>query len=185
MKIAELFESSMDNERNPKLPDHFEIKHDDTTVHVNISPYSWMNPHQHKMGFSLSLEKNAANIGREFIEVDKAYHDMTKADVVKLAKDWLEKNGIAKLEKARTAWADLRKDGEKLTKKLDAKDASDDTEAKKNGMKFKVTAVVEPRAGDDYTIAWYSETKPTAADIKKVLRSKRSDTFDNFKITAL
>ena len=185
MKISELFEASMDNPRNPDLPDHFEIKHDGQVVHVNISPFSWMYPDRPEMGFSLSLEKSPANIGREFVEVDKAYNDMKKADVVKLANEWLKKNGIEKLEKAKAAWADHRKEGEKLTKKLDAKDASDDAKAKKNGMKFKVKAVVEPKAGSDYTIMWYAETKPTPADVKKVLRSKGSDTFDNYKITAL
>lgn len=30
-----------------------------------------------------------------------------------------------------------------------------------------------------------TETKPTAADVKRVLRSRKSDTFDNTKITAL
>ena len=185
MKLQDLFESSTDTPRNPNLPDHFEIKYDGQVVHVNISPFSWMYPDRPEMGFSLSLEKSPANIGREFIEVKKAYNDMKKADVVKLANDWLKKNGIEKLEKAKAAWAKHREDSEKLTKKMNTRDAADDAAAKKKGMKFKVKAVVEPKAGDDYTIAWYAETKPTAAEVKKVLRSKGSETFDNYRITEL
>jgi hypothetical protein len=184
-KGKKVTESSMDNPRNPDLPDHFEIKHGGKTVHVQISPYSWMNPHSQKTGFSLSLEKNAPNIGREFIEVSKAYSTMKKADVLKLANDWLKKNGVEALEKAKTAWADHRKDSEKLTKKLDNRDARDDAAAKKTGMKFKIVAVVEPRTGSDFTIGWHSIAKPSVAEIKKVLKLHGSETFTNYKITEL
>lgn len=180
-----VIESSMDSPRNPDLPDHFEIKRGGKTVHVQISPYSWMNPHSQKTGFSLSLEKNAPNIGREFIEVSKAYSTMKKADVLKLANDWLKKNGVEALEKAKTAWADHRKDSEKLTKKLDKRDARDDAAAKKTGMKFKIVAVVEPRTGSDFTIGWHSIAKPSAAEIKRVLKLHGSETFTNYKITEL
>lgn len=186
---------SMKNPRNPDVPDNFTIKHDGETVYVKISPYSYMNardddPPEHlkdkdESGFSISLIDGGPNITREFFQLRQNYYDLKKSDIEKIAKDYLKKHGLDALRKSIDDWKAHSSEFAKKMDKFDKAEAKEDAAAKKKGMKFKVKAVVEPRAGSDFTIGWYSATKPTAAEMKKVLKSKGSESFTNYKITEL
>jgi hypothetical protein len=169
--------------KNPNLPDNFTIKFGKNTVFVSISPFSWMHDGS-ESGYSLSLLENSPNIAREFFELDVHYHDLTKADITARAKEWLKNGGVEKLQAAVEAYSKWKNDVAASEKKRAVSDAANDAAAKKTGMKYKVMAVVEPQ-GSDYVIEWYSETKPTAAAIKKVLIAHKSLSYDNYKISKL
>lgn len=182
MLLQHLFES---DKKNPEVPDHWTVKHDGKTVHVHISPYSWMSTAKGETGYRLTLGKEYPNVGCEFFVIKKPYLSLEKADIDKPIKVWLDAGNMKRLEAAEAKWLEMRDAHKRDAAKSDDAEKKRDKAQADKGMKFKVIAVVEPKAGDDYTIEWYSETKPTPAEIAKVLKSKRSDSTDNYKIVKL
>jgi len=60
-----------------------------------------------------------------------------------------------------------------------------DRDMKAKGMKFRVTAWVHPDAGDDFQVDWYFPVRPTATQIRALLRKEGSEILDDFEIIAL
>jgi hypothetical protein len=53
------------------------------------------------------------------------------------------------------------------------------------GHKFRLTAWIHPKAGDDYRADWYFTARPTARRIRAILRREGSIVLDEFKIITL
>ena len=81
--------------------------------------------------------------------------------------------GDLEVEFAKEAEAELRK----LTRR--------DRRMKAKGMNVRVTAWIHPDAGDDYQVDWYLPARPTAAQIRALLRKERSSVLDDFQIVAI
>lgn len=176
-----------DGERNPKVPDEWELLYDGTTVFVKISPYVWMRSGKGKTetGYSISLIDGGPNISREFLTMPVSYYSNTKSAINKEIKAYLKKNGLDPLKAAAGSWDELQGDMQKSQTKRDAEDKAADKKAQDSGFKFRIDAVVEPSRGDDYTVSWYSVERPSKDDVKKELRKRKSDSFDNYRVVAL
>ncbi len=64
--------------------------------------------------------------------------------------------------------------------------AARDRRMKRSGHAVRVTAWVHPvQGGDDYQVDWYFETRPTHAQIRRLLHEMRSRVCDDYQIIAL
>lgn len=156
------------------------LTHAGKTVYINVSPCSWMDLH-YGLQFSLSLRENAPNCACEFV-LHKEKAGMHKDDMLTFARvfaqEWLEDNGLSKLEAA-IARTDAMK--AQFAKAADT-EAALIQKYKKQGFTHLFIGVVH-RNGDDKIVEAFSVGVPNAATIAKLLRGSAIKT--DYKVEAL
>lgn len=163
---------------------------------ARISPCSWMYPHH---GLQVEVKING---GQVFFRSTTRFADASEDEAISLAMQAKhspcvkcgepavvdgKSNRAGQCEKCfMTALnASFAAEQAKAQAKAAKREAKADEKAKKDGFNFKTVAWVHPSAGDDYQIAWYSTTAPTAAEAAQILRRRRSEVLTDYTTTAL
>lgn len=166
---------------------------DGQAARASVSPCSWMYP-----SHGLQVEVNVA--GGRWYNHDRSisFEHATEADVVRLAEQVrlcacakcggpaiLDPSSNRKGQCEACFMAVLNADLAAAQAKASKRAAAADRKQAAKGYKFKTTAWVHPSTGDDYQIMWYSVTAPTAAEVGKVLKARRSSVTTDYTTTSL
>ena len=81
--------------------------------------------------------------------------------------------------------ADLHAELDKELAAENRRIAKRDKRMKAKGMKYRVVAWVHPDEGDDYTVEWYSPSRPTAETVRAFLQQEQSEIMDDFEVVPL
>lgn len=176
------------NSKNPNVPDTFSIDYKGTEVFLSMAPYMWMYPMKGEKDVSVqvALKKGAANVESEFIRWDSAYLELTKAEVIKHVKEFLDNDGLATLEKKTKDWASMTAKFNKSIETEKNKEKTQDDEHKAQGHTHKVIAVIHHQSsGSDTPIVWYSKGKPSKDDVQTSLKKQKSIDLSDYKIVEL
>lgn len=155
----------------------FQTTHDNVTVHVSISPCSWMYPN-YGLQIQLSLAPNACNAASRFAN-DKtlnAYNTKGQA-LVEMAQAcaarWLAEHGTQPLRQAEADWAEalagFEIENARSEEKRKKKEAASIAKRKAEGYTHRFIAVIHPKSGDDYMIEAFVQGAPTDVQITKLL----------------
>jgi hypothetical protein len=162
----------------------FTLPYKGVTVHVQISPCSWMYG-GYGTQVRLALKENSVNAEAIFFnDKSKPAQDLSREDILAQARDiaaaWLEKNGTKPIEKAQAEWAKLgpklRAAVEKEQEREKKRQAKEDAGMKRAGYTHRTVAWIHPRSGDDYQAYIFTKGLPTAADLVKLKKDSGSNT---------
>jgi hypothetical protein len=78
----------------------------------------------------------------------------------------------------------LRAELDESTQKENDEISKLDAKYKKKGYTHRVEAWIHPASGDDYSIAFWIQN-PTVEEIQKVIRKKKSQVLDDYKMVEL
>lgn len=160
-------------------------------VFVSISPCSWMYD-TYGLQVSLATKANACNAESEFVR-DKSIQAATmsrddlRAAAETTAVQWLEANGLSKLDEAVSVWAvkagtfaktiaaAAKKEAKARLKRL--------TKLQAKGFTHVMDAWIHPESGDDYRAEVCFSEPPTKEDIKRALRASTVKT--DYKVSGI
>jgi len=190
-----LFENfSVDNAKTNARSLNGEYTTAGESIDVKISPCAWGYPY-----YGLQFEYTSID-GRTngFIHDKKiGCETATKKDVQKLLDDHLTKAKCStcdgsylksdKVEKKyqNTLCTLCNHKEVKLKSDLEQKQEANkllaqDKQQVKSGHKFRITAWIHPKSGDDYTLDFYYKVLPSDSEIKNTIKSKGSIVLDDY-----
>lgn len=177
---------------NTKISTQFTVEHNGKTVHVEISPCSWMHK-GYGLQIGLSLKDKACNAETIFsldrsIDACDMSVDAMLVHAEQSAKKWLSENGVGPLAKKIDDWATesakWQKEIDRENAKRAARAATMNAKRKAEGYTHKITAVIHPKnGGDDYMIEAYVKGAPTETDIAGLL--KKSAVKNDYRVDVL
>lgn len=158
---------------------------DGVQIYASVSPCCWMYP-GYKMQVKINLgEREEANNRSQFINWPTPYAQCTDEEFYEHVVDFATKGGIRKLKQRNAEVDAMEAEFAKLQALHIAAERQKDAEHKAAGYTHKVIGWVHPKEGDDFSIRYYIQGKPSHDSVQSVMLRHGCTLGSDFQITEL